>query len=265
MDQSVRLASVLRQSGSNSYHFPDAANDGRGELTARHAAAVAADSSGCTCAGTCACAAPAERSSDPTTRRWAWWLTAATIGWNTLEAAIAIAGGVLAGSIALVGFGLDSVVEVSSALVIVWRLSRQGGDHQANERAERRAVRLIALSFFAIGLYVAVDSVTTLLGVRDEPRPSGVGLAITALSLVVMPSLAFAKRRVAARMSSVALRADAAETMLCTYLSAVVLLGLAANALFGWWWMDPIAGLVVAGLAVREGRAAWTSGELCAC
>ena len=110
-----------------------------------------------------------------------------------------------------------------------------------------------------------IDSIRALVGVRDEPQPSAVGLAITALSLIVMPSLAFAKRWVAKRLGSVALRADAAETMLCTYLSAVVLLGLAANALFGWWWMDPVAGLVVAGLAIREGREAWTSGELCEC
>ena len=103
------------------------------------------------------------------------------------------------------------------------------------------------------------------MGVREEPRTSTLGLAITALSMIVMPSLAFAKRRVGRRMGSVALKADAAETMLCTYLSVVVLLGLAANSVFGWWWMDPIAGLVVAGLAVREGRAAWTSGELCDC
>ena len=171
----------------------------------------------------------------------------------------------LAGSIALVGFGLDSVVEVSSALVIVWRLSLQGSDRAANERAERRAVRLIAVSFFGIATYVVFDSIRTLVGVRDEPQPSAVGLAITGLSLIVMPSLAFAKQWVAKRLRSVALRADAAETMLCTYLSAVVLLGLAANALFGWWWMDPVAGLVVAGLAIREGREAWTSGELCEC
>src|SRR6185312_2474466 len=104
-----------------------------------------------------------------------------------------------------------------------------------------------------------------LFGVREEPQTSPLGLAITALSLIVMPTLAFAKRRVAQNMGSVALKADAAETMLCTYLSAVVLLGLAANSLLGWWWMDPLAGLVVAGLAVREGRAAWTSGDLCDC
>ncbi len=100
---------------------------------------------------------------------------------------------------------------------------------------------------------------------QEEPRQSSVGLAITALSLIVMPTLAWAKRGVAARMGSVALKADAAETQLCTYLSAVVLVGLAANALFGWWWMDPIAGLVVAALAIREGREAWTSGDLCDC
>jgi divalent metal cation (Fe/Co/Zn/Cd) transporter len=187
-------------------------------------------------------------------------LTLVTVVWNSLEALVAIGSGLLAGSIALMGFGLDSVVEVSSALVIVWRLTRG-----ASELAERRAVRLIALSFFAIALYVAVDAVLKLLGTSAEPERSDVGLAITALSLVVMPVIAWGKRRVAAGLGSVALQADAAETQLCTYLSAVVLVGLAANALAGWWWMDPLAGLVVAGLAVHEGRKAWTSGDLCAC
>ncbi len=219
----------------------------------------------CACKEACDCEAGLTRASDPLARRWAWALTSATIAWNSLEAVVAIVGGVLAGSIALVGFGLDSVVEVSSAIVIVWRLSLRSNDYAANERAERQAVRLIALSFFGIATYVVFDSIRALVGVRDEPQPSAVGLAITALSLIVMPSLAFAKRWVAKRLGSVALRADAAETMLCTYLSAVVLLGLAANALFGWWWMDPVAGLVVAGLAIREGREAWTSGELCEC
>ena len=213
----------------------------------------------------CDCEAPLTSATDSRARRWAWALTAATIAWNTLEAVVAIVSGVLAGSIALVGFGLDSVVEVSSAIVIVWRLSLQGSDHETNERAERRAVRLIALSFFGIAAYVVFDSIRALIGVRDEPQPSALGLAITALSLVVMPSLAFATRWLAKRLGSVALRADAAETMLCTYLSAVVLLGLAANALFGWWWMDPLAGLIVAGLAIREGREAWTSGDVCEC
>ena len=217
------------------------------------------------CGDTCDCETPVAGKTDPQARRWAWWLTSATIAWNSVEALIAIAGGLLAGSIALVGFGLDSVVEVASAVVIAWRLIRQTADHVANERAERRAVRLIALSFFGIAAFVVVDAASTLLGLRDEPQRSPLGLAITALSLLVMPSLAWAKRRVARRLDSVALRADAAETQLCTYLSAVVLLGLSANALLGWWWMDPVAGLVVAGLAVREGREAWTSGDPCDC
>jgi divalent metal cation (Fe/Co/Zn/Cd) transporter len=160
---------------------------------------------------------------------------------------------------------LDSVVEVGSALVIVWRLSYKGGDQEAPERAEKRAVRLIALTFVAIALYVTYDAMRKLLGFGEEPRQSTVGLAITALSLVVMPTLAWAKRRVAVGLGSVALKADAAETQLCTYLSAVVLLGLGANSLFGWWWMDPLAGLVVAGLALKEGWEAWTSGDLCEC
>jgi divalent metal cation (Fe/Co/Zn/Cd) transporter len=202
---------------------------------------------------------------DGTLRRWAWWLTALTIGWNSVEALIAILSGLLAGSVALVGFGLDSVVEVSSALVIVWRLSRQGQDRMANERAERRATRVIALSFVMIALYVVYDASSKLLGLGDQPRHSTVGLVIVALSLVVMPSLAWAKRRVAAGLGSVALKADAAQTQLCSYLSAVVLLGLAANGLLGWWWMDPVAGLVVAALALREGWEAWTNGELCDC
>src|SRR5204863_6611913 len=112
-------------------------------------------------------------------RRWAWWLTAVTIAWNSLEAVVAIVSGLLAGSVALVGFGLDSVVEVSSALVIVWRLSRPSADHEANERAEKRAVRLIALSFFGIAAYVSIDSIGVLFGMREEPRTSTLGLAIT--------------------------------------------------------------------------------------
>ncbi len=219
-----------------------------------------------TCTAGCACDVPQTAPpQDPRFRRWAWGLTALTIGWNSLEAVIAIVSGILAGSIALVGFGLDSVVEVSSALVIVWRLSRQSSDHAANERAERLAVRLIALGFLAIALYVTYDSVTKLLRIGEQPEHSTIGLVLVALSVVVMPTLAWAKRRVAAGLNSVALKADAAETQLCTYLSVVVLLGLAANSVFGWWWMDPIAGLVVAGLALKEGWEAWQSGDLCDC
>ena len=218
------------------------------------------------CVDGCGCDASAMAlSGDVRWRRWAWWLTAATIGWNSLEAVVAIVSGLLAGSIALVGFGLDSVVEVGSALVIVWRLARQGEDDAANERAERRAVRLIAVTFFAIATYVVYDSIAKLLGIDERPEHSAVGLALVALSLVVMPTLAWAKRRMAAELGSVALKADAAETQLRTYLSVVVLVGLAANGLFGWWWLDPLAGLAVAALAVREGREAWASGDLCEC
>jgi divalent metal cation (Fe/Co/Zn/Cd) transporter len=219
------------------------------------------------CPADCGCAAPASRlaTADPRLRRWAWWLAALTIGWNSLEAVIAIMSGLLAGSIALVGFGLDSVVEVGSALVIIWRLTYQGKDQEATERAEQRAVRLIALTFGTIAAYVTYDAVRKLLGIGEEPHQSTAGLIITALSVVVMPAIAWAKRRVASGLGSVALKADAAETQLCTYLSAVVLIGLGANSLFAWWWMDPIAGLVVAGLALKEGWAAWTSGDLCEC
>jgi divalent metal cation (Fe/Co/Zn/Cd) transporter len=215
------------------------------------------------CEAGCACAAPAP--STDRLWRWAWLLTALTIGWNSLEATVAVISGIQAGSIALVGFGLDSVIEVSSALVIVWRLTRQSNNAAANEWAERRAVRLIAGSFFALAAYVAIDAVLKLLGMADQPEQSTIGLVLVTLSLGIMPALAWAKRRVAARLRSAALRADSAQTQVCTYLSAVVLIGLGANAVAGCWWMDPLAGLVVAGVAVREGLATWRSGELCAC
>lgn len=193
-------------------------------------------------------------------RRLAWWLTGGTIAWNAVEAVVSLFSGWVAGSAALVGYGLDSLIEMSSALVIVWRLSRRTGSEAEERRAERRAVRAIAVSFFAIAGYVSVDALAQLLGMRERAEPSPLGLAIVLLSLVVMPSLAWAKRRVAARIGSVALRADAAETELCALLSAVVLVGLASNALLGWWWMDSLAALGVAWLAVQEGRRAWSAG-----
>src|SRR3954468_21915807 len=181
------------------------------------------------CSDGCGCVADALADADPRLRRLAWWLTTATIGWNLIEAVVAIGSGLGAGSIALTGFGLDSLVEVSSALVIAWRLSRQGGDHEANKRAERRAARLIVATFFLIAAYVACDAATRLLGVSAEPERSPIGLALTALSIVVMPTLAWAKRGVARGLGSVALKADAAETQLCFYLSAAVFVGLGAN------------------------------------
>jgi divalent metal cation (Fe/Co/Zn/Cd) transporter len=217
------------------------------------------------CTECCECEASAtnELATAARLRRWAWWLTALTIGWNSIEALVSVVSGWLAGSIALVGFGLDSIVEVTSALVIVWRLSQQSDDDDANEQAEQVAVRLIALSFLAIAAYVTFDAVRKLAGIGEPPEQSVAGLAIVTLSLVVMPVLVWAKRRVAAGLGSVALKADAGETQVCIYLSAIVLMGLAANGLFGWWWMDPIAGLAVAALAAREGYITWVSGDLC--
>ncbi len=179
-----------------------------------------------------------------------------------MEAVVAIASGLLARSVALLGFGLDSIVETASAFIIAWHLFGHSTDEAANERRERRAVRLIALSFFGIAAYVTYDAVAKLAGFGEHPERSTTGLVLVIVSLAVMPALAFAKRKVAGGLGSTALRADAAETQLCLYLSVVVLIGLIGNALLGWWWMDPIAGIVVAVLAVREGREAWEGSEL---
>lgn len=179
----------------------------------------------------------------------------ATIVWNSLEAVIAIVSGADAASIALVGFGLNSIVEVGSAVVVVWQFSG------ADAEREQRALKLIAGSFFVFAAYVAGLALWDLLA-RSEPSESVPGIALAALSLVVMPVLATAKRRVGRRMSSRTVVADSGQTMLCTYLSAILLVGLVANATLGWWWADPIAALVIASLAVREGREAWR-GDVC--
>ncbi len=188
-------------------------------------------------------------------RRSALALAWATIAWNSLEAVIAIASGAEAGSIALVGFGLNSIVEVGSAIVVVWQFSG------ADAEREQRALKLIAGSFFVFAAYVTAQAVWDLVA-RSQPAESVPGIVLAALSLVVMPVLAVAKRRVGHRMSSRTVVADSGQTMLCSYLSAVLLVGLVANATLGWWWADPVAALVIAVLAVREGREAWR-GEVC--
>jgi divalent metal cation (Fe/Co/Zn/Cd) transporter len=188
-------------------------------------------------------------------RRTALALAWATIAWNSLEAIIAVASGTVAGSIALVGFGLNSIVEVGSAVVVVWQFSG------ADAEREQRALRLIAGSFFVFAAYVAGQAVWDLVA-RSAPDESVPGIVLAALSLVVMPVLAIAKRRVGRRMSSRTVVADSGQTMLCSYLSAILLVGLLANATMGWWWADPIAALAIAVLAVREGREAWR-GEAC--
>lgn len=180
-----------------------------------------------------------------------------TVGWNVLEAVAAIGAGLAAGSIALVGFGVDSVIESSSGAVLLWRL-REGG---RGEERERAALRLVGVSFLLLAAYVAFDAVKSLV-TREPPEASHVGIGVAALSLIVMPLLARAKRRVAAEINSRALKADSRQTSLCAYLSAILLAGLGLNALFGWWWADPVAGLVMIPVIAKEGIEA-LRGETC--
>lgn len=180
-----------------------------------------------------------------------------TLGWNVVEAAVAIGAGVMAGSIALVGFGADSVIESLSGAVLLWRLQA----HEAGESRERRALQLVGWSFLVLAAYVAFAAGQDLLR-REPPETSWVGIGLAVASLVVMPLLARAKRRVAARLESRALAADSRQTDLCAWLSAILLGGLGLNALWGWWWADPAAALVMVPIIVREGLEA-RRGETC--
>lgn len=184
-------------------------------------------------------------------------LAGASVTYNAAEAVIAVTAGLAAGSAALVGFGLDSVIEVSSGLVILWQFR-----HRLPESREQAAVRLIAVSFFALAAYVAVDSVLAL-ATDESPDPSPVGIALAVTSLAVMPFLSFAQRRTGRALHSNAVIADSAQTLLCTYLSAVLLVGLVLNATLGWAWADPVAGLVIAAVAAKEGRDAWRGKGCC--
>jgi divalent metal cation (Fe/Co/Zn/Cd) transporter len=184
-------------------------------------------------------------------------LVAATITYNVIEAVVALSAGAVASSAALVGFGLDSIIEVASAAAVAWQFS--GRDPEARERA---ALRIIALSFFALAAYVTVESVRALLG-ATEAMPSTVGIVLAALSLLVMPVLSHAQRRAGRELGSLSAVADSKQTLLCTYLSAVLLVGLLLNTLFGWSWADPIAALVIAAVALREGRQAWQGHHCC--
>jgi divalent metal cation (Fe/Co/Zn/Cd) transporter len=174
-----------------------------------------------------------------------------TIAYNCLEAVLALVAGILAGSVSLVGFGLDSVIEVTASGAAQWRL-RADVDPARRARVERVTVRVIGWSFLALGAYVLADSAKTLW-LRERPESSVLGIGILALSAVVMPMLARAKRRVASQLSSRALAADAAQTSLCAYLSVIALAGVALNALFGWWWADPAAALAMTPIILREG------------
>lgn len=185
---------------------------------------------------------------------WGRRLAYLTIIWNSLEGIIAIAAGIVAGSIALVGFGVDSVIEVSSGAIILWRLA-------AGAERERLALRLVGISFLALAAYVAFDAVKSLW-LRELPEASYIGIAIAALSLVVMPFLAYQKRKVAAELNSNAMKADSRQTDICAYLSAILLGGLGLNALFGFWWADPIAALIMVPIIAKEGIDA-LRGETC--
>lgn len=190
--------------------------------------------------------------------RRAQLLAGASVTYNLVEAVVAVAAGVLAGSVALVGFGLDSIVEGFSGLVILWQFRRG-----LPEARERQASRLIGVSFFALACYVTAGSLQTLLGSGD-PQPSAVGVALAGSSLVVMPFLSWAQRRTGRQLGSGSVVADSKQTLLCTYLSGVLLVGLVLNSTLGWSWADPLVGLVIAAVAVREGREAWR-GEACTC
>jgi divalent metal cation (Fe/Co/Zn/Cd) transporter len=183
-------------------------------------------------------------------------LVAATIAYNVVEAIVAIAAGTIASSIALIGFGLDSVIEVSSAAAVAWQFA--GPDH---ERREKVALRVIAGSFFALAAYVTVEALRTLIG-GHQPEHSSVGITLVSISIVVMPFLSWAQRRAGRELGSASAVADSKQTLLCTYLSAAVLLGLVLNAALGWWWADPVVALGLAAVAVREGREA-LRGETC--
>jgi divalent metal cation (Fe/Co/Zn/Cd) transporter len=200
--------------------------------------------------------APARR--DALTRRIRL-LVAATITYNVVEAVVAITAGTRASSTALVGFGLDSVIEVSSAAAVAWQFSAT--DHHARETREKTALRIIAISFFALAAYVTADALRALTG-TDDAGHSVPGIILATLSLVVMPVLSARQRQAGRELGSASAVADSKQTLLCTYLSAVLLAGLLANLLLGWSWADPITALAVAGVAVKEGRAAWR-GEAC--
>jgi divalent metal cation (Fe/Co/Zn/Cd) transporter len=185
-------------------------------------------------------------------------LVATTIAYNLIEGAVAITAGAGASSTALVGFGLDSLVEVASAGAVAWQFACRG-----YEERERLALRVIAVSFFALAAYVTVETVRALVG-EGEVGSSTVGIALAATSLVVMPFLSLAQRRAGRELGSASAVADSKQTLLCTYLSGALLLGLVLNGLLGWWWADPLVALVIAALAVEEGRETWRGGACCA-
>ena len=174
-----------------------------------------------------------------------------TIGWNTFEALVALASGVVASSVALMGFGLDSAIETASAVILLWRL-RADKDPTRRERSERTARRMVGLCFLLLAAYVAIESIRRLW-MRETPARSVPGVLVALAAVIVMPWLARAKRRVAAELGSRALHSDSRQADFCAYLSAILLVGLALQFVFGWWWIDPLAALIMVAIIAREG------------
>jgi divalent metal cation (Fe/Co/Zn/Cd) transporter len=188
------------------------------------------------------------------------WLAGASLAWMTAEGAVGLVAGLSVGSIALTGWALSSVVEGLASVIVIWRFT---GPRTLSEEAEGRAQKAVALSFWLLAPYVAVESVRDLL-VHHRPGSTPLGIGLTAASLLLMPALGLAKRRLGARLGSGATSGEGSQNLLCAYLAAAVLAGLVADGLWGWWWLDPVAGLAVAAAAVREGRETWR-GEGCGC
>jgi divalent metal cation (Fe/Co/Zn/Cd) transporter len=185
------------------------------------------------------------------------WLS---LGWMTIEGAVAVTAGLIAGSVALVGFGIDSAIEGLASVIVIWRFT---GDRVHSDAAERRAQQLVAVSFFLLAPYIAQDAIRTLLA-GDRPESTIVGIALSISSLAVMPLLGRAKQRIGSQLGSSATAGEGTQNLLCAYLAAGVLAGLLANSLFGLWWLDPVVALGIAAVAVREGREAWAGESCCA-
>lgn len=203
--------------------------------------------------------------SRPDLLRRGYRLAAATVSWNLAEAVIATTAGILAGSVALVGFGVDACIELTSGVIVGWRLRKElrGQSAEQIERTERIAARIAGVLLLGLACYILIDAGRRLLGFGELPDESPLGIGLTAVSMIIMPLLGRAKLRTAKALGSGALRADAYETITCAWLSLTTLVGLSLNAAFGWWWADPAAALVLVPLIVREGLEAWR-GE-CGC
>jgi divalent metal cation (Fe/Co/Zn/Cd) transporter len=184
-------------------------------------------------------------------------LSLLSLAYMAAEGAVAVTAAILAGSVALLGFGLDSVIEALASIIVVWRFT---GTRTLSHTAERRAQKAVAVTYFLLAPYIAVDAIRTLI-IAEHPATSWPGIAVSAASLVVMPVLGIAKQRIGTRLGSAAVRGEGTENLICAYLAAAVLAGLLANTALGWWWLDPAVALVIAAMAVHEGRETWEGDE----